>query len=390
MKKSLMLMVIVMLAGVVLLSGCQGKQAKESLWGVYQEPIKSQPLPKDSGANELKVLWSEKIGSGASTGFALLKPAYYNGNLYIANRAGEIYCFDSATGDQYWKQNLAIPIFSAIAVNDNVAVVTHDNGDVTALNANNGEIVWTTAIKRQISAVPAVGSGRVLVRTADGLIIGLDRQQGSIVWQIKKITPGLSVHGDSTPVITGDAVLIGLSNGKLIANNVINGRDYWEVEISFIRGQNELERLTDSDTVPIIKGSTVYTATYQGNVIALQLQDATVKWRTKISTRLAMASSQNYLFITGELGEIIALNINDGSIAWQQPAFQGHGMSQPVILKDRVIVGDARGRIHTLDMVTGELVQSKKVVSGAVISIITENSQLTVFSSAGHLSTLTL
>lgn len=381
---------ILTIMALVLVSGCKSKQEKESLWGVYQEPIKSQTLPQDSGANELKIVWRKNIGGGAAIGFALLKPAYYNGRIYIANRTGEIFSFDSKTGVRQWKQDLKMPIVAAIGVNDGFAVVAHDNGDITALNATDGSLVWNTSIKRQISAVPVIGKERVLIRTADGLLIGLDMRAGSIVWEIQKATPGLSVHGDSTPLITGDAVLTGLSNGKLIANNVINGRDYWEVEISFVRGQNELERLTDSDTVPIVQGTTVYTATYQGSVIALQLQDVMVKWRTKISTRLPMAIAQKYLFVTGELGEVIALNIDDGRIVWQQQAFRGHGISQPVVLNNRVVIGDSSGRIHTLDIESGNLVQSKKVVSGAIIGIITGNSQLTVFSSAGNISTLTL
>ena len=380
-----------MLAIIVLVvSGCKSKQEKESLWGVYQEPIKSQVLPQDSGADELKTQWSKSIGGGASLGFALLRPVYYNGMIYVANRAGEVFSFDAKTGTQQWQQNLAMPIFAAIGVNDDFAVVTHDNGDVTALNATDGSVVWTTSIKRQISALPVIGKERVLIRTADGLLIGLDMRNGNVVWQLKKAVPGLSVHGDSMPVITGDAVLTGLSSGKLIANNVINGRDYWEVEISFVHGQNELERLADSDTVPIVQGTMAYTATYQGSVIALQLQDAAVRWRTKISTRLPMAIAQKRLFVIGELGEVTALDIDDGRIVWQQRAFRGHGVSQPVVLNNRVIVGDSSGKIHTLDIETGNLVQSKKVVSGAIIGIITDNSQLAVFSSAGNISTLTL
>lgn len=381
---------ILTIMALVLVSGCKSKQEKESLWGVYQEPIKSQTLPQDSGADELKIIWSENIGGGTAIGFALLKPAYYKGKIYVANRTGEVFSFDSKTGVRQWKKDLEMPIVAAIGVNDNFAVVAHDNGDITALNANDGSVVWNTSIKRQISAVPVIGKERVLIRTADGLLIGLDMRAGSIVWEIQKAIPGLSVHGDSTPLITGDAVLTGLSSGKLIANNVINGRDYWEVEISFVRGQNELERLTDSDTVPIVQGTMVYTATYQGSVIALQLQDTAVKWRTKISTRLPMAISQKHLFVTGELGEVIALNIDDGRIVWRQQAFRGHGISQPVVLNNRVVIGDSSGRIHTLDIESGNLVQSKKVVSGAIVGIITGNSQLTVFSSVGNVSTLTL
>jgi outer membrane protein assembly factor BamB len=370
------------------LTGCnKDKVKKETLWGVYQEPVTPVKLPKDSGSRELVQLWKKDVGSGASLGFAILRPHYFQGSIYVADRSGDVSRFDSQTGSRIWRTELDTPVFSAIAVNENLAVVTHDNSGVTAMYADNGEIAWQKTIGRQISAVPTVGKGRVLIRTSDGLVIGLDASNGDIVWQVEKSVPGLSMHGDSTPVITGDAVLIGMPSGRLIANNVINGRDYWETEISFVRGQNELERLTDADTTPIIQGAKVYTAAYQGNVVALQIQSAAVIWRAKVSTRLPMAISENRLIVTGELGDVIALDADDGSILWEQDIFRGHGVSHPVVLDDRVIIGDANGKIHTLDVSSGALIQTRKSVSGAVIGIVTEESQFSVLSSEGDLST---
>jgi len=381
---------IIAIIAALLLTGCKSKQEKETWWGVYQEPVKPGVLPKGTGANEIQTLWKKNIGSGASIGFAILKPAYFNNSVYVANRAGDIYRFNSDSGAMQWKQKLGTSIFAGIGVNDGLAVVAHDNGDVTGVDTGDGSVVWSTSIKRQISAIPVIGKGRVLVRTADGLVIGLDSRTGEIVWQIEKATPGLSMHGDSTPVITGDAVLVGLSNGNLIANNVISGRDYWETEISFVRGQNELERLTDSDTVPIVQGTTVYTATYQGNVVALQLQNASVIWRAKVSTRLPMAISDKRLFVTAEYGEVVAIDTTNGNILWEQKALRGHGVSQPVVFNDRVIIGDSNGKVHTLDHETGNFIESRKMVSGAIVGVIKGNEQFTIFSSEGNISALKL
>jgi outer membrane protein assembly factor BamB len=373
---------------VLIVSGCKSKQEKETLWGVYQEPVKPGVLPAGTGASELQTLWKKNIGGGPSIGYAILKPAYFEDSVYVANRGGEIFRFDSITGSMQWKQNLGTEVFAGIGVNDGLAVVAHDNGDVTGVDTSDGSINWSTSIKRQISAIPVIGKGRVLIRTADGLVMGLDSRTGEIVWQIEKATPGLSMHGDSTPVITGDAVLVGLSNGNLIANNVINGRDYWETEISFVRGQNELERLTDSDTTPIVQGTTVYTATYQGNVVALQLQNASIIWRTKVSTRLPMAISNKQLFVTAEYGEVVAIDATDGNILWEQKSLRGHGVSQPVVLDNRVVVGDSNGKIHTLDRNTGDFIESKKLVSGSIVGVMAGNEQFTIFSSEGNISAL--
>ncbi len=386
MQKYLVLFFVVL----ALVSGCKNKVKKETLWDVYQEPVSPKSLPKDSGAKEIRTLWKKDVGSGSKIGFAILKPAYFEGGIYIASRNGEVSRFQADTGKLIWRKSLGKPVYAAIGVNDGLVAVAHDNGDLTALNSSDGSIDWEVSIKRQISAVPVVGRGRVVIRTSDGLVIGLDNRNGEIVWQVQKTVPGLSMHGDSIPVIVGDAVLIGLSNGKIIANNVISGRDYWETEISYLQGQNEMERLTDSDTPPIVQGATVYTAAYQGNVVAIQLSDATSIWKTSLSTRLPMAVDGEKLYVTGELGDLVALSRQDGSVLWEQRAFRGHGISQPIVLDNRVVIGDSRGRIHTLNPDNGELVETRKIVSGAIVGIVNDGSNFTIFSSAGNIATLSL
>ena len=79
MKKIFILIII----AVTLVSGCKRKD-KEILWGVYQEPVKPQSLPADSGLEELKVLWRKNIGNGASDGYAKLKPAYFEESIFAA------------------------------------------------------------------------------------------------------------------------------------------------------------------------------------------------------------------------------------------------------------------------------------------------------------------
>ena len=383
----------ILFLGIIALvvAGCsKDKVKKETLWGTYQEPVTAVELPPDSGVDELSLLWRDDIGSSDEVGFTRIHPAFAGDSLFVANRNGEVLRKAAETGETLWRTDLDEEIFSGAGVGDGLVVVTHDNGDVSALKATDGTLVWTSPVKRQFSSIPVIGKGRVIVRTADGLIIGLRADNGETEWQVKKEVPGLTMHGDSEPAITGDAVLIGLSNGKLIANNVINGRDYWEAEIGFVRGQNELERLNDSDTRPIVQGTTVYTATYQGSVMALQLQNASVLWDQNISTRLPMALADDVLIVTAEYGDIYALSTADGRILWQQDIFRGHGASYPVIAGQRVVIGDAEGNIHTLDIDTGALVETRETVSGAVTGLISSQGLIAVLSSEGKLSTLSL
>ncbi len=380
----------VLLTALFLIAGCGDKTKKETLWETWQEPIAASTLPADSGAREIRSMWKQSAGKGAESGFALLKPARYQDSVYVAARNGEVYRIEADSGDVLWKIDTGAPVYAAAGAGDGIVVVGHDNGDVSALRTADGEMVWRSGIKRQISAIPVVGEGRVVARTADGLVIGLDSGSGDIEWQVKKAVPGLSMHGDSTPLISGDVVLVGLSSGKLIANNVISGRDYWEMDISWIRGRNEIERLGDADTPPIILGNTVYAGNYQGSVVAVQLADARLIWRKDISTRLPMAIANGLLVVIGELGQVIALDAASGDTLWRQTAFQGHGVSQPIIVGNRIIIGDRNGNVHTLDTENGSLIETRRVVSGAIVGIVQDGDQFTVYSSKGNLSTLSL
>ena len=384
------LLFLLVVISILLVTGCRDKVKKETRWDVYQEPVEAKKLPADSGLKELTELWSRSVGGAGEAAFAILKPIYFNGAVFTASRNGTVSKFNAVSGEIIWKINTGSSIYAGVGANEGIAAVVHDNGDLVAVNTTDGGVLWTAKLKRQISAIPVIGKGRVIVRTADGLIIGLDSTSGETKWEVKKSVPGFSIHGDSTPTVTGDAVLVGLSNGRLIANNVINGRDYWETEISFVRGKNEVERLSDADTPPMVVGTTVFAGTYQGSIVALRLQNAELIWRKSLSTRLPLAIFNRLLVVTEELGSIVALDAASGDLLWQQDAFMGHGVSNPLIIGERIIIGDRNGRVHTLEATSGALIETRKVVSGAIVGMIQNDRQFTVLSSEGDISTLSL
>ena len=393
----------VVLLSTVLLGGCSTDT--QTLWGTYQEPVKPEALPEATGASEMKVLWQKSLGAGADKGYAILKPVYGAGGaggldgiggfdgpngLYAASRSGRVFKLNPDNGATIWQRDLKAAVFSGVGVGESLAAVALDNGTVVALHADTGEVLWESPLNRQLSAIPVVGQGRVIARTAGGAVVGLSADTGALVWSFERTVPGLSIHGDSIPVISGDAVFVGLANGRLTANNVVSGREYWETEVSFARGRNELERLTDSDTAPLVSATTVYTATYQGNVAALRLQNAAVQWKAKISSRLPMSLGAGRLLVTNELGEVVAINAESGEILWTQEIFRGHGMSRPLVVAERVVVGDARGNLYALDINDGTLLEKRQVVSGAVVALVPGRDQFAVFSSEGNISALSL
>ena len=373
----------------IAISGCNTE--KETEWGIYNEPVEAVPLPTPAGVNELGINWERDIGDTGENGYAILRPAVGQGGVYVANRDGGVRKLDLADGKVLWRTRLKKPVLTGVGHGQGMALVALDNGNVVALDQDSGEELWRAEVNRQISAIPVAGSGRVVVRTADGLLQGLETSSGNTVWSVQRTAPGLSVHGDSSPLITGDVVITGMSSGKLLANSVINGREFWETDLSFVRGSNELERLSDIDTPPLVVNNVLYSATYQGDVVSVDLQSSSVSWRSDISTRLPLAVEGNQLYVIDELGGVHAVDTATGEEVWQQPDFRGRGISNPVVFSEdlingreaRLVIGDANGNIHLLDTEDGSLLETRRISRGAVTSLVPAGEGFVAFTSRG-------
>ncbi len=372
----------------VVLTGCN--KNKETKWGTFNEPVPSQPLPEASGEAEVSTVWKQKIGDAGEDGYAILRPAVSDQGVLVVNRKGRVRLLDSESGKVLWNKALGQSTYAGVGTGSGLAVVAFDNGTVVALEAADGTERWRNPVNRQISAIPAAGAGRVIIRTADGLLMGLDASNGKKVWELTRPVPGLSLHGDSQPLISGDTVITGLSNGKILVSSVLSGREFWEKDLSIGLGVNELEQITDVDATPTIDGLNLYAGTYQGEIVSLNLQDSAIRWQFDASTRLPVSVAGNQLVLTDDSGTVINLDSAGGFLNWEQDGFRGRGVSNPLLIGDYVAVGDADGNIHLLDVLQGNLLQTKEIDNSAIIAIQELSGGVLALSADGTVTLLSL
>ncbi|WP_417762131.1 outer membrane protein assembly factor BamB [Shewanella sp.] len=74
-----------------------------------------------------------------------------------------------------------------------------------------------------------------------------------------------------------------------------------------------------------------------------------------LGARLAggLTAAQNKLFVGGESGLLVALNVEDGSVAWHAQA-SGELLSRPVAAEDIVAVNSGKGTLDAFNIDTGE------------------------------------
>ncbi|HCM62383.1 MAG TPA: outer membrane protein assembly factor BamB [Morganella sp. (in: Bacteria)] len=117
---------------------------------------------------------------------------------------------------------------------------------------------------------------------------------------------------------------------------------------------------------PAWEGSTVYAADRNGLVKALDIDSGVEIWSVNLAEKTGFLSSNlsamlsggltvsgEHLYVGTERGALIALNTNDGELAWTQNA-GGEVLSRPVVSDGLVLVHTGNGLLQAFDTASGE------------------------------------
>jgi outer membrane protein assembly factor BamB len=141
--------------------------------------------------------------------------------------------FDAATGERSWPPFVvpaASTAGSAPSSADGRVFLASADRLVRAVNADDGTEAWTSLVLSLFSptTAPALGDGSVYAADFGGGLYRLDAIDGDRVWshQLNEVI----LRG--TPVVSGDAVLVGLADGRLVAVDVASGHLVWQDDLT--------------------------------------------------------------------------------------------------------------------------------------------------------------
>ena len=346
----------------LLLTGCSGGKKVH----FTQEGASFNEKPRIVNSKLFDQQWSFNTGSGYEANDNILTPAFEAGIGYTASVDGTITAVDIESGNIVWRTDLDSNLSAGVGVGDGLLIVATGSGEVLALDQSNGSKVWSAKVNSEVLATPAVAQGVVVVRVGDAIILGLDSATGNQLWDIEKSLSAMSIRGVSTPLINGRGAVIGLADGRLMALDIDTGDTLWETAVGSPRGSNEIRRLSDIDADPVLLGTVLYVASYQSRVVAMAMGSPRIVWSKDISTLKTPGVDSDYLYISDEVGSLVALNRYSGEFVWEQDNLKGRGLSSPLAVGDKLLVGDYEGNLYHLDRRTGHI-QSKQSVGGGAI-----------------------
>ncbi len=216
---------------------------------------------------------------------------------------------------------------------------------------------------------PIIDGGIVYVTTADlgagdrGGVIALDLATGALVW--RHVTD-LPVRG--SPALEGDTVVIGLSDGRIQALDAATGATRWGVAL----GDGVEPSQSSLWGTPAIRDGVVYTGT-QRRFVALALDTGAELWRVDpfpdgmwLGSFSAPAVTDDLVVATfNRTSGLVAFDRETGAEVWRVATAATRAVNTaPVVIGDRVVVGNVSGEVVALDLASGDEVWRTRVVDG--------------------------
>lgn len=379
---------LLILALCVLVQGCN--KIDDYMLGQDNTPKPADLIPIDSKVKVNKV-WSAPVGKPhKNLGYLKLKPVLQGGTIYTADASGLVQAVHKSDGSVKWSNLLKTSLVSGPAVAEGVIAVGTNTSSLILLSQADGKELWRKSLSGELLSPPTISHHKVIAKTIDGKVYAFEVADGKPVWMVEHGSPSLVLKASSSPVVVGDLVLIGFSDGKLEGLDLQTGRVVWQRSIAYATGASDVERLVDIDADPIVKNRIAYLASYQGYIGGLSLDNGEFIWRKPASVYKNIILHENALFVTDSNDVLWSLNSATGHVNWKQPSLKARALTEPTLIGSNLVVGDKTGYLHFIDTQTGELIARSQLSNGISVAPLVAGRNLYVLTSNGLLNYLTV
>lgn len=313
--------------------------------------------------------WQVSTGNGSGGEYFKLNPAYGDGKLFLANQNGYLTAVNANTGQVAWKTNTDSELSSGVAVSDDKAFVGSNDGKLLALQKDTGKILWRKQMVSQILATPVVSDKLVIVKTVDGAVNGVNMADGKLIWRYRQHQPLFILRSTGGPAVKHGLVVLGFPNGSVAALDAKNGHPVWKQMLAEPKiGGSIVQQLVDVDATPVIVGDTVYLASYQGKMAALDLFTGKPLWQENVSSYAGLAVNEQNVNVVASNSDIVSFKRNTGKKIWQQNDLQARVITTPAEQGKYLIVADGYGYLHWISELDGSVAARAKLSSHAIVS----------------------
>lgn len=287
-----------------------------------------------------KMIWETKL-----SGPLFSTPVHYKGLIITGDADGNLWAMDASSGDTSWKIQTEGPVLATPLIHDGHVFTGSGSNAFLKIDASNGDIIWSFGEVNGLMQAKAAAHGNYIVFTSwDTHVYCLDQKTGTLLWKWNNDRPvSLLSPGNVVPVIQNEKVFIVAPDRKMTAINLKTGTQAWRTgkhqvresmgisykdEIAFAKLMNDsiLAIKTqpddfesawvvdagfgyDHNPCPLVQmNNTLFAATKNGVIMAINIQDQTLLWKYKVSN-----TAVNFFYPDNETNKIW-ISTTDGII----------------------------------------------------------------------------
>lgn len=380
------------LAALLLLNGCSWIKS----WGDDDDPDSPAKLVDFEPTLKVGKAWSTDVGKGLDRAGRQIRPAYSSGSLYAADYKGLLLAIDAESGRKLWEIKTELPFTGGPGVSGNLLLMGTENGEVFAFDASTGTQLWSATVTSEVLAAPAESDGIVVVRCIDGRVFGLDANTGQRLWVYDHNVPLLTLRGNSPLLLRAGVVFVGYDGGSVVALKLNDGIKMWEQTLVTAEGRTELERLSDIDGQLVFIASDLLVSSYKSRLASLAADSGRLLWFKDVSSATGVSVDRINLALSDKDGNLWLLDRRNGAESWKMDQLQYRGLTRPVFYGSFIVVGDAEGYLHWVNIDSGQFAAREKVggkgfsgpplVVGNTLYVMTNKGSLNAYRAGGALN----
>jgi outer membrane protein assembly factor BamB len=258
------------------------------------------------------------------------------------------------------------PITSTPIVVDGRLFTLDSAHRVSAFSLAGGEKLWESNIQSQFEDDPVItggiayGDGQIFATNGYSEVIALDPKTGKITWR-----KSIPAPARAAPTIIGGRVFIATLDNRLLALAVKDGATLWEYS-----GLGEMAALVGAAS-PAASNDIVLPVFSSGELTALRVENGSVAWSDNLTRsqrfgglnalsdiRAMPVIDQGQIFAISFGGRLVAIDQRTGARQWQRDI---GGFNTPWVVGNTVFVLTSESELVALNRGNGSLYWVRKL-----------------------------
>ena len=245
------------------------------------------------------------------------------------------------------------------------SLVIQGNGvnGIAAYDRKTGSQVWKLDVQNGVEGGAQATGGRLFFGGGAGQFYSVDVETGDVIWTFPVRAQTLA-----EPYVRKGVVYFLSGNNIVYALDALSGKQKW-----LYKRLNSSALSIRGGSRPAIYKSRLYIGTSDGFLVALNVADGSLAWERRLSTNARFTDidttpflHKGKVYVSSYDGELFCLERENGQILWRVPHGGYTGLT---IVKDTIFYAGSEGQIFAIDKDTGRVLWRRTVAEGIATQV---------------------